>query len=241
MPTHDLIGAIELTASAAILVGALAAIQPESVARLRVAALLGGWFALVVVAAALQLFDPHIGLGAPAMGFAVLAPVVALAYAARRSPAIQAAVLAAPAPLLIGIHVVRVLGVSFVLLYAENRLPAPFAPLAGWGDIFIGLTALPVAWMVSRQASGWRAVALAWNSLGVLDLVTAIGLGITSAEGSPIRLIFTEPSTALMSSLPWILIPAFLVPLLMAIQLAVFYRLASTRPHARDTGGLARA
>ena len=166
MPTHDLIGAIELTASAAILVGALAAIQPESVARLRVAALLGGWFALVVAAAALHLFDPHIGLGAPAMGFAVLAPVAALAYAARRSPAIQAAVLAAPAPLLIGIHVVRVLGVSFVLLYAENRLPAPFAPLAGWGDIFIGLTALPVAWMVSRQASGWRAVALAWNSLG---------------------------------------------------------------------------
>jgi hypothetical protein len=239
MPTHDLIGAIELTASAAILVGGLAAIQPQPAARLRVGAWLGGWFALVVIAAALHLFEPHIGLGAPAMGFAVLAPVIALAYVARRSPSIQAAVLAAPAPLLIGINVVRVLGVSFVLLYAENRLPAPFAPLAGWGDIFIGLTALPVAWMVSRQTPGWRTVALAWNALGVLDLVTAIGFGVTSAEGSPIRLIFTEPSTLIMSSLPWVLIPAFLVPLLMAIHLAMFQRLVPTR--ARETGRLARA
>ena len=69
--------------------------------------------------------------------------------------------------------------------------------------------------------------------------MTAIGFGITSAEGSPIRLIFTEPSTAIMSSLPWVLIPAFLVPLLMAIHLAVFQRLVPAR--ARETGRLARA
>jgi hypothetical protein len=240
MPTLDLIGPIELTASAAILVGGLAAIQPEPVARLRVGAWLGGWFALVVIAAAFQLFDPDIGLGAPAMGFAVLAPVVALAYAARRSPAVNAAVLAAPVPLLIGIHAVRVLGLSFVLLYAENRLPAPFAPVAGWGDVFIGLTALPVAWLVSRQAPGWRAAALGWNALGLLDLVAAIGLGITSAEGSPVRVFFTDPSTAIMSSLPWVLVPAFLVPLLMAIQLAVFHRLASSQSRSRAAGGFAR-
>jgi hypothetical protein len=241
MPTLDLIGPIELTAGAAILVGGLAAVQPEPLARLRVGAWLGGWFALVVIAAAFRLFDPHIGLGVPAMGFAVLAPVAALAYAVRRSPAVNAAVLAAPAPLLIGIHAVRVLGLSFVLLYAENRLPAPFAPVAGWGDVLIGVTALPVAWLVSRQAPGWRAVALGWNALGLLDLVSAIVLGITSAEGSPVRVFFAEPSTAIMSSLPWVLIPAFLVPLLMAIQLAVFHRLASTGPQACETGRLARA
>jgi hypothetical protein len=59
----------------------------------------------------------------------------------------------------------------------------------------------------------------------LLDLVVAVGLGIVSAEGSPVRLIFVEPSTAIMSSLPWVLIPAFLVPVLMLTHLAVFYRL----------------
>jgi hypothetical protein len=228
MPSFDLIGAIALTASAAVMIGSVAAIQPEPpTARLRVGATLGGWFALIVALGALHVFDPDLGLGAPAMGIAVLAPVIVLAYAARRSPTVEAAMLAVPVPLLIGIHIVRVLGLFFVLLYAQHRLPAPFAPVAGWGDIFIGVTALPVAWMVSRQVPGWRPVALGWNALGVLDLVAAIALGVTSAEGSPIRLIVTEPSTALISSLPWVLIPAFLVPLLLATHLAVFSRLAS--------------
>lgn len=229
MPTFDLIGAIELTASAAIMIGSLAAIQPDSAStRLRVGAVLGAWFIAIVAAAALHVFDPYLGLGPPALGTAVLAPVIALAVANDRSRAVHEAVLAAPTPLLIAIHAVRVLGLSFVLLYAANRLPAPFAPVAGWGDVFIGLTALPVAWLVSRQASGWRPIALAWNTLGLLDLVAAIGLGVTSAEGSPVRIFVTEPSTLIMSSLPWVLIPAFLVPLLAATHLAIFTRLAAS-------------
>jgi hypothetical protein len=235
MPTFDLIGAIELTASAAILTGGLAAIQPDSPTRLRVAAVLGGWFAVIVAAAALRIFDAQAGLGPPALGIAVLAPVIALAYAARRSATVHAAVDAVPTELLIALHVVRVLGVSFVMLYVANRLPAPFAPVAGWGDIFEGVTALPVAWLVSRAAPGWRPIALAWNSLGLLDLVAAIGLGVTSAEGSPIRLFFTEPSSAIMSSLPWVLIPAFLVPLLIVMHLAVYARLA---PRVRGCAAL---
>jgi hypothetical protein len=148
---------------------------------------------------------------------------------------VHAAVEAVPTALLIALHVVRVLGVSFVMLYAANRLPAPFAPVAGWGDIFAGVAALPVAWLVSQTAPGWRPIALAWNTFALLDLVAAIGLGVTSAEGSPIRFFFTEPSSAIMSSLPWVLIPAFLVPLLAVLHLAVYARLA---PRIRGTAML---
>ena len=227
MPNFDLIGAIELTASAAILIGGFALAQPEQAGlRRRTVALLGAWFALAVAGGALGIFDPYRGLGTPVQGIAVLAPVLLLAYAGLYSRSVHAALMSAPISLVIGLHVVRVLGLSFVLLYANHRLPAPFAPIAGWGDIFAGLTALPVAWAVQRQKPGWRPIALLWNSLGMLDLVAAIGLGVTSAEGSPIRLFFTEPSTILMTGLPWVLVPAFLVPLLMATHLAVFYRLA---------------
>jgi len=64
-------------------------------------------------------------------------------------------------------------------------------------------------------------------ALGLLDLIAAVSLGVTSAEGSPVRIFFTDPNTALMSSLPWVLVPAFLVPLLAWIHLALFYRLAA--------------
>jgi hypothetical protein len=222
----DLIGAIVLTASAAIVIGALAATSPDGpAARIGVAATLAGWFAAIVLLAGADAFDPVRGIGAPGIGAVVLLPILALGYAALRPGAVRRAWLAIPLPLLIGVNAVRVLGVLFVLLYADGRLPAPFAPSAGWGDIAIGLTALPVAALAVRRPEGWRVAALGWNALGLLDLVTAIGLGIASSPGTPLRLFFEEPGTALMSGLPWILIPGFLVPLLVLTHLAVFARL----------------
>jgi hypothetical protein len=57
-----------------------------------------------------------------------------------------------------------------------------------------------------------------------LDLVAAVGLGVISSPG-PLHLIADEPGSALMTTLPSMLIPAFLVPLLAATHLAVFYHM----------------
>lgn len=230
----DLLGAIALTAGAAIVIGTLAASAPaEPPARRAIAAGLAAWFALIVLLGAAGTFDASRGIGTPGLGIAVAVPVLALAAAGLGSARANAALRAFPLAPLVAANAVRVLGVFFVLLYADGRLPAPFAPAAGWGDILIGLTALPVAAAVREERAGWRSLALAWNTLGLLDLVDAIGLGITSADGSPVRIFFGEPSSAIMGGLPWLLIPAFLVPLLMVTHLAVFHRLlASARPVA---------
>jgi hypothetical protein len=47
--------------------------------------------------------------------------------------------------LLVGVNTVRLLGLFFILLYAAGRLSPPFALVAGWGDVAIGLAAVPVA------------------------------------------------------------------------------------------------
>src|SRR5204862_7881053 len=64
----------------------------------------------------------------------------------------------APLWLLIGVHTVRLLGISFIVLYAVGRLPAPFAPVAGWGDVFVGATAPLVAWLAHRQGANARPI-----------------------------------------------------------------------------------
>ena len=133
-----------------------------------------------------------------------------------------------PLWLLVGVHMVRVLGINFVVLYAAHRLPAPFAPVAGWGDIFVGATAAPVAWLAYRQITSDRAIVWIWNLIGIADLIAAVGLGVTSSPG-PARLIFTEPSSAIMTTLPWLLIPGFLVPLLFVIHIGIFVRLVKDR------------
>ena len=226
MMTFDLLGAIGLTTSAAVVIGAIAASYAGSqTARLGLGAMLAGWFGLIVVLGTAGVFDYWRGIGTPGIGMAVLLPVLTLTYAARRFETIRSAVLAIPLAVLVGVNFVRILGLFFVLLHAAGRLPAPFAPVAGWGDVLIGAAALPVTWAIIKQIPGWRSITLTWNTFGLADLAVAVALGVTSAQGSPIRLFFTEPSTAIMSGLPWVLIPAFLVPALMLTHLAVFYRL----------------
>jgi hypothetical protein len=229
MTTFDVIGGVELTMSAAIMVATLSIVMGRDMARrLTLAAVLSGWFVIVVILAATRVLHYEHGIGSPGLGLAVVVPIVLMWVAVMRVPWLREGLERAPLAILAGVNVVRILGVSFVILYAKNRLPAPFAPAAGWGDIVAGLAAVPVAWLAHRRGSGWRGTLLAWNVFGLADLIDAIGLGVLSSPG-PLRRIFAEPGADLMSTLPWLLIPGFLVPLLTWTHLAIFYRLMKAR------------
>jgi hypothetical protein len=129
-----------------------------------------------------------------------------------------------PLPALIAVHAIRLLGFLFLVLYANGRLPAPFAPSAGWGDVFVGATALPLAWAVTRFGHRVRPLVFLWNALGVADLVAAVTLGALSAAG-PLQVFVGPPDSSPMTSLPWLIIPGFLVPILFFIHIVIFTRL----------------
>jgi uncharacterized membrane protein YhdT len=227
----DLIGSIELTASAAIVIAALSiGFGSNAATRVRIALSLSSWFVVVVILAATRALYYEHGLGSPGLGIAVALPIVILCFVVARVKSLREGFRRMPLWLLVGVHTVRLLGISFVILYAVGRLPAPFAPVAGWGDIFVGATALPMAWLAYRRpANAWPMLWI-WNIIGVADLIAAIGLGVISSPG-PARLIFAEPSSAIMTTLPWLLIPGFLVPLLFAVHIGIFIRLLK-----RDVG-----
>ena len=222
----DLIGSVTLTASAAIMIAALSiGFGSTAAARTRIAAWLTAWFVVVVILAATRALYYEGGLGAPGLGVAVALPIAVLCIVVARTQALREEFHRVPVWLLVGVHVVRVLGISFIILYTAGRLPAPFAPIAGWGDIFVGATALPVAWLTYRRPTNVRSMIWIWNVIGIADLINAVGLGVISSPG-PQRLIFVEPSSAIMATLPWLLIPGFLVPLLFAVHIGIFIRLA---------------
>ena len=222
----DLIGSIELTASAAIVIAALSiGFGSNATTRFRAAVGLSAWFVLVVILAATRALYYEHGLGAPGLGVAVALPIAVLCIVVACVKSLREGFRRVPLWLLVGVHTVRVLGIMFVILYSAGRLPAPFAPVAGWGDIFVGVTALPVAWFAYRRPGNTRPLLWIWNLIGTADLIAAVGLGVISSPG-PQRLIFAEPSSAIMTTLPWLLIPGFLVPLLFAVHIGVFIRLA---------------
>ena len=222
----DLIGSVELTASAAIMIAALSiGFGSTAAARTRIAAWLTAWFVVVVILAATRALYYEGGLGALGLGIAVALPIAVLCIVVARTQALREEFHRVPLWLLVGVHVVRLLGISFIILYTAGRLPAPFASAAGWGDIFVGATALPVAWFAYRRPTNVRSMIWIWNVIGIADLINAVGLGVISSPG-PQRLIFAEPSSAIMATLPWLLIPGFLVPLLFAVHIGIFVRLA---------------
>ncbi len=225
----DLLSSIELTASAAIVIAALSiAFGSNAAMRIRSAAWLSAWFVLVVILAATRALYYEHGLGTPGLGLAVALPTAILCITFTRIKSLRDAFHRVPLWLLVGVHTARLLGVSFVILYVAGRLPAPFAPVAGWGDIFVAATAPLVAWLAYRQSRNAQTVVWIWNVIGAADLIAAVGLGATSSPG-PARLIFAEPSSAIMTTLPWLLIPGFLVPLLFAVHIGIFVRLVNAR------------
>jgi hypothetical protein len=221
----DILSTAELTVSASIVVGFLSLAMAQTASgRITVLVALGAWFVLVLAIGATGALSPA-GGGAPALGLTVVLPIAALVWAYFALPSVRNALATTPLPALIGLHAIRLLGFTFIILYAEGRLPAPFAPSAGWGDVFMGATALPLAWALMRSGARVRPLVFLWNALGVADLVIALTLGPLSAPG-PLQVFVGPPDSSPMTTLPWLIIPGFLVPCLMFVHVVIFARLA---------------
>jgi hypothetical protein len=225
----DLIGALGTGALAALNVAVIlgfAAISRSAKITTVAFALL--WVAALVAIGAMGGFATRSLGPVPALPLAFALAVATALVAWNSAPGFRRALLSVPLENLIAANGLRVFGVFFLLLYAQQRLPAPFAQSAGIGDIIAGLEALYIA---ARLTSG-RAVSprwiAAWNAFGALDLVVAVSLGVVSTPGLPIQLFGTSAPNAL-TSLPWLLVPAMLVPFYLLTHLTIATRLATSR------------
>jgi hypothetical protein len=232
----DLIGTEFAVVYIATLIGLALALIPLRPAA--VLALYGGavaWLVFIAATVALGLMAPG-GFGPlPGPVLLFLALLVLLFGAWARSAAFRRALLALPLPVLVAAHIWRIDGVFFLLLYADGRLAAPFAPSAGLGDMITGALALVLVALLALRRQPGRFWLGLWNAFGTLDLVVAITLGALSAPGTPFQLFTAAPGTSAMGTLPWILIPTVVVPILLLLHLAIAVKLAA----AQRTAGAA--
>jgi hypothetical protein len=222
----DVIGALVFgaisTAFLVVLIG-LAEIRPVS--KFVAFAIGGTWISLIVIIAALGGFGTGVAGPVPTPVVAFLVVIIAGVAAWLVWPAFRSAVLSVPLVALVGINGVRVAGVLFLILHVEGRLAAPFSTSAGWGDIIAGAIAIPLAALMTWKGTAPRWLLGSWNVLGILDLITAIALGALSAPGTPFQVFTEAPGTTAMGTLPWVIIPAILVPLFLLTHLAIAARL----------------
>jgi hypothetical protein len=174
--------------------------------------LIAGWFTLSLLASALHIFDNGPKRPPLALGLSALLPLGVFAAWFSRSEAFRQFLLSLNPQALTLMQTGRIIGYTFLVLYAYGLLPGAFALPAGWGDVAIGMSAPLVALRLIVPAG--RSRFIIWHMLGIFDLVMAMILGAVAPLISP-----QMGATSAMTVLPLSVIPTFGVPLFLILHL----------------------
>lgn len=131
-----------------------------------------------------------------------------------------------PIRTLILMHVTRLIGIYFLLLHKQGKLPWAFAVPGGLGDIAIAASAVGICCLPLGTNLGRRA-ALVWNALGLIDILCVVATAAVLGARDPMSMLaLTIPPLALL--------PTFLVPLIIASHVILFERLMGGTDERRD-------
>ncbi len=175
------------------------------------AVLIAAWFVFALTASGLHLFNTGPNQPPLPLGLAAVTPLALFLMWFAASSRFRQFTMTLNPRVLTWVQSWRIAGFVFLVLAAYGILPGLFALPAGWGDMIIGATAPLVALMLAN--SGHRRSFIAWQLLGMADLVTAVTLGTLARVIDPHGV-----ATSAMTVLPMSLIPTFAVPLFMILH-----------------------
>jgi len=196
-------------------------------AAILVAAILAVWFAVVLAFGMAGIFEAGPTRPPLALFAAVVGPPALFALAYRAIPAVRAFALGIDLRVLTAVEAWRVLGGSFLFLYAFGLLPGLFAWPAGSGDVAVGIAAVFVLRAILRDAPNWRRRVFWLNIAGLVDFAVATILGALTSN-STLGFFYDGPRVSL-GELPLSLIPTFAVPLWIIFHMISLLQLAQLR------------
>ena len=122
-----------------------------------------------------------------------------------------------PIWIIMGIQSFRI-GVELFLhqLWIDGLVPKMLTFEGANVDILIGATAPVAAWLSTRGRIGAK-FAFGWNALGLLALINVVTRAVLTTPG-PLNLIHTEIPNLMMGTFPFLFVPAFFVPLAVALH-----------------------
>jgi hypothetical protein len=174
--------------------------------------ILATWFAAALAVSAAGVLGR---LPVPPPAIAGMLTAVTLAVLAFSGGLLRAILDRGPRPL-VALHLVRFVGIWFLVLYGRGELPRDFAQQAGWGDIAVAVGAvLVLLFALPARTRGRLRALLAWNVAGLADILFVIGsaMQLPPAERGAVMPFF---------HLPLSLLPTFFVPLIIVSHLLLF-------------------
>lgn len=192
-------------------------------------AVLAAWLLVVFLLGAAGAFATPPGTPPIPIAIGAAGPILLFLAGFRLSRPFREFALKIDPRVIVAVQAWRFAGLGFLALNTHGVLPGLFTWPAGLGDIAIAATA---PWMMVALLRQPRFVAdrafVAWNALGILDLVVAVGTGaLASALASGVA---GEITTGPMAQLPLVLIPAYFVPIFIMLHIVAL-------THARRFAG----
>jgi hypothetical protein len=196
--------------------------SPAPLRSSRVVLALAAWLAAASIIGALGLLGR---LRPPGPQLILLGLTVALLASAHLARPLRAWVTQVDLRVLVGVHVGRLLaGATFLVLVGRGALPAAFLQ-AGIGDATVALLAVALIALVAPTRPGSRRLYLAWNVIGLADILLVLATGVRLGLRTP-------EAMAAFGHLPLVLLPLFLVPLVLATHVWLFGRLRTATDSA---------
>ena len=200
------------------------------------AALFAFLAAAIVIGTGGYLTNPGASLILP-IGVTAVVPVALFLATFAASARFRGFVLAQDPRILTMMHLWRVVGFIFLLLYAVDTLPAVFAIPAGVVDVAIGVAAIFIVARMERDPSFVRSKGFArFHLLGLLDFAVAVGTSGLAAGAIP-GLVPGGVTSAAMDVWPLNFFPSFIVPLFIILHLTVLLKIRALRRGAGETAG----
>jgi hypothetical protein len=190
-----------------------------------------GWLILTMGVAAVGPLDTDT-MGWLLIVFAASAiPPMAFVVAWRRSAAFRERMLRLDLGALVLFTSARTLGLAFLVLYAEDQLAAEFAFWGGGVDLFTGLSAVTVAYLVTAMRPFPRRLFVGWSLFGIFDVIVGWALVVLYSPTAAGVLAGDAPAATTESVLqfPMSFILMFGVPLMVCVHAIAVLQIRSRR------------
>lgn len=175
--------------------------------------ILGAW---ICIAAGASLAGWLERASAPVVAGMVWTLAAMALFACWKVPTLQRWTMRVELRWLVLLHLTRFVGFYFFFLCSRGELPFAFAAPAGWGDITVA--ALAILLLALSGARNWSMLII-WNTVGLTDILfvvmTALRLGLEDWQ-----------SMHALREFPLSLLPTFLVPLILASHILIYFRAA---------------
>ncbi|MBP6385667.1 MAG: hypothetical protein KA327_03515 [Pseudarcicella sp.] len=123
---------------------------------------------------------------------------------------------------LVKLHIFRLIGVFFILLYCYNTLPKYFAFLAGMGDMITAITSVWVAHKIAQKSINAKKWALIWNTFGLLDIIITAFLANILTK---ISMDTGSMGVDILAQFPFCIIPAYAPPTIIFLHVAIYKKI----------------